>query len=122
MSQPVRIVDRDHNEVRIPSTFKKLDNVAVTALTGVTAWTPASGKKFRLMGWNLSTSVAAAIEFHDNTVGATPILQTPLLAAAGYHNSVNMGNGFLSATADNVLILDVTASGNVSGMVWGTEE
>jgi hypothetical protein len=107
---------------RTPTIYKMIDAVAVTAGTGATVWTPASGKKFRLMGWSLSVSAAAALEFHDNAVG-TVVLQSPLLATAGLHESRGeLGNGFLSGTADNVLKLDVTADAAVSGMVWGTEE
>jgi len=108
--------------IRTPTTFKMIDAVSVTAGSGATVWTPASGKKFRLMGWSLSVASAAAIEFHDHTVG-TIVLQTPLLAAGGIHNSRGeLGNGFISASANNVLKLDVTANAAVSGMVWGVEE
>ena len=37
-----------------PDTFKIIDAVAITAGTPATVWTPASGKKVRLLGWALS--------------------------------------------------------------------
>ena len=46
-----------------PDTFKAIDAVAVTARTPATVWTPAAGKKVRLLGWFLSSSAGAALEF-----------------------------------------------------------
>lgn len=110
------------DRIRTPNVIKRIEAVAVTAATGATIWTPAAGKKFRLMGWSLSSSAAAALIFGDNLVG-TVILRTELLAAAGVSQTApGFGNGFLSAAADNVLKLDVTANSTVSGYVFGCEE
>ncbi len=98
-----------------------LDAVAVTAGAGVDAWTPESGRTFILMGWRLSLDNGGAIEFHDNAVG-TVIMQTPLLAAGGIDIAEDIGDGIKGAANDNVLKLDVTVTGAVSGMVWGVEE
>ena len=105
-----------------PDTFKIIDAVVVTAGTPVTVWTPASGKKVRLLGWFLSSSAAAALEIQDSGAGGTVIAQTPLLAAAGAHDAPYLGEGLLLAAADNTLDLDVTANSTVSGMVFGVEE
>lgn len=127
----VGIITRTHQYVwngaswdrlRGPNVIKTVAAVAITAATGVTIWTPAAGKKFRLMGWSLSSSAAAALIFGDNVVG-TVILRSELLAAAGLSQiPPGFGNGFLSAAADNVLKLDVTANTTVSGYVFGVEE
>ena len=103
-------------------TFKIIDAVAITAGTPATVWTPGSGKKVRILGWVLSSSAAAALEFQDSGAAGTVIAQTPLLAAAGTHNSPNLGEGLLLAGADNTLDLDVTSNATVSGMVFGVEE
>ena len=66
-------------------------------------------------------SVAGALEFHDNVIG-TVVLQSAKLAANGVSRVANIGEGLLGAAANNVLKLDVTATGAVSGMVFGTEE
>ena len=50
------------------------------------------------------------------------IAQTPLLAAAGIHNSPDIGDGVALAAADNTLELGVTVTSTVSGMVYGVEE
>lgn len=109
------------DRVRVPIWFKHFASTAVTAGAGVVIWTPTASRKFRLMGFCVSSSAAGAVIFCDHIVG-TPIARTPLLAAAGVSPAVDMKNGVLSATANNVLRADVSASGNIAGMVWGTEE
>jgi len=103
-------------------TFKVIDAVAVTAGIPVTVWTPASDKTVRLLGWTLSSSAGAALEFQDSGAPGTMIAQTPLLAAAGVHSLPDIGDGLALAAADNTLDLDVTATSTVSGMVFGVEE
>jgi hypothetical protein len=105
-----------------PDTFKVIDAVAITAGTPATVWTPESGKKVRLLGWFLSSSAGAALEFQDSGSAGTVIAQTPLLAAAGTHDAPHLGAGVLLAAANNTLDLDVTATATVSGMVFGVEE
>ena len=105
-----------------PDTFKMIDAVAITAGTPATVWTPASGKKVRLLGWFLSSSAAAALELQDSATAGTVIAQTPILAAAGVHDAPHLGEGLVLAAADNTLDLDVTANATVSGMVFGVEE
>ena len=109
------------DRARIPSVFKSVAAVAITSGTPVAVWTPASGKKFRLMGGAVSLSVAGYILFEDNS--GTVVWQSPtLLAGTPYNLPDNFGNGILSAAANNPLYLDVSASGTVNGGVFGTEE
>ena len=110
--------------LRTPAIFKTVAAVAVTAGTPVSIWTPAA-TRFRLMGGGLSLSVAGSIIFKDGATGgsATEIWRTPTLAAGQPYNiPENIGNGILSAAANNQLWIDVTASGTVMGGVFGTEE
>lgn len=105
---------------RTPTQFIPIQNVAVTSGTAVTIWTPSSGKKFHLMGFAVSLSVAGYIIFEDNT---TEFLRTPAMpAGSGIVNPANMGNGYTSTAANNVLKMDVSASGNINGFVFGTTE
>jgi hypothetical protein len=106
---------------RVPSKWTDVNAVAVVAGVGFTAWTPGAGKKFRLMGYALSSSAAAAIIFGDNAVG-TVLHRTPLLAAAGVFAGPPMGNGQLSAAANNVLKIDVSVNSTLTGFLFGTEE
>ena len=108
------------DRMRTPGVWKTVAAVAVTAGTPVAIWTPAGGKKFRVMGFALSSSVAGSIILKDNTA---EWIRTPLLlASTPFQTPPNMDNGFQSVLANNALFADVTASGTISGFVFGTEE
>jgi hypothetical protein len=108
------------DKVRIGNVSKDVSAVTVTSIT--TLWTPASGKKFRLMGGTLSCSTAVSILFEDNAGGAT-IFRTPkLLVDTPYTFEVKGGQGFLSALANNVLKATSSGAGVITGTIWGTEE
>lgn len=108
------------DKIRIGKISKDVSAVTVTTIT--TLWTPASGKKFRLMGGTISCSTGVSILFEDNAGGAT-IFRTPkLLVDTPYTFEVNGGQGFLSALADNVLKATSSAAGIITGTIWGTEE
>ncbi len=105
---------------RTPTVFKVLAEVAVTAGTPVSVWTPAAGKKFRIMGWFLTMSVSGAILIEDST--GVSVLRNPKSAANQPSAAPPMGNGYLSTAANNQVFVDVTATGAVSGVIFGTEE
>lgn len=109
------------DRARTPFVFKPFAATAIVAGTGLTVWTPAAGKKFRLMGWSLSTNTAADLIFGDN-LAATVIYRTGVQQVNTVVNSPDIGNGILSAAANNVLKLDVSVGATVGGTVWGTEE
>ena len=109
-------------KVPTPNVFKFIDANAIVAGSEEVVWTPETGRTIRLLGWHLSSSAAAALEFQDSAASGTVIAQTPLLAAAGIHDSPNLGRGVKLAAADNTLKLDVTANATVSGMIFGVEE
>lgn len=108
------------DKVRISNISKDVSAVTVTTIT--TVWSPATGKKFRLMGGTLSCSTGVSILFEDNTAGAT-IFRTPkLLVDTPYTFEVNGGQGFLSAVANNVLKATSSGAGVITGTLWGLEE
>jgi len=104
---------------RVPVVLKNIAAQAVTAGTPVSIWTPATGKKFRLLSYAISLSVAGSVIFKDNT---TEFMRTPLMPAGQGQPAPWLGNGYLSSAANNALQIDVSASGNVSGYVMGCEE
>lgn len=105
---------------RAITKFVQLDAVSITHATPVSVYTPTTGKKWRILGYNISTTVAGAIQFEDTT--GTEVLRTPLLLAAAPFASGDMGNGYLSTAANNQLFLDVTVTGVVSGWIGIMEE
>jgi hypothetical protein len=108
------------SRARTPNKFININAVSVAAET--TIWTPASGKRFRLMGYVLeSGTIGGNVILKDNTAG-TAILTIPFGAANGVIVSPPQGNGILSVAANNVLTATGTATQTLSGYVFGTEE
>ena len=105
---------------RTPVIFKTLNAVVITSET--TIWTPAGGKKFRLMGYVLAQGVATgAVTLKDNTAGTTiHIIPQNTLGQAIVAPS--FGNGQLSAAANNVLTATGVATETLTGTIFGTEE
>jgi hypothetical protein len=105
---------------RMPAVFKDLSAVSVNTIA--TLWTPATGKKFRLMGGTISSSAAVNVLFEDNAAAAGNFLfRTPkLLVDTPF--TFDLGNGLLSAAANNVLKGTGSGSASITGTVWGTEE
>lgn len=104
---------------RTPKIFIPLNAVSIAA--EATLWTPAAGKKFRLMGFSLASgTVGGGITLKDNTAGTT-ILIVPTATVAVAVNG-NLGNGILSAAANNVLTGTGIATETVTGYLFGTEE
>ena len=110
------------SRARAPAVFKSLNAVSIAA--EATIWTPATGRRFRLMGYVLTCAGGAGasnVLLKDNTAGST-ILVLPFSAAADRIVSPPMGNGILSAAVNNVLTATGIASETLSGYVFGTEE
>src|SRR5258708_36790283 len=88
--------------------YKPIKAVAITAGTPAPVWTPAAGKRFRLLGFCVNPTVAASILFEDATGGTNEVLRFPLPAAVS--TAQMPGNysqyGDLSTTANNPLVLD----------------
>jgi hypothetical protein len=124
-----------------PDTFKTVQASA----SGTTAlWTPTSGKKFRLMKLQIqlpsnATLAAAAVLTvslldgasdiaitHDFYVGQVALTSATALFTSGEDgNWLDLGNGILSSTINNVLNVNLSAalaSGKVRVVAIGTEE
>lgn len=126
------IANANFEAIRAPTKWLTVPNINAAGNTAV--WTPAAGKKFRLMGWTITLSKEAACAgayaiqlkdaaavFHEIDVSAAA------LVAQGIVNiwTVNYpSNGMLSSAINNVLNLGEAAltAGVVSFNGWGTEE
>jgi hypothetical protein len=104
------------DRLRTPIVFKPLNLGAATAET--TVWTPTSGKKFRLMRLVLTAGAATTLTFNDGT-GGTLIFTLGAGATAIF---VDLGNGILSAAANNLLTVIRSVSATLIGTLMGTEE
>ncbi len=124
------------DRVRTPNTFKSL---AATAAGNTALWTPAAGKKFRLMRFMVSISGASTlavagnevITFQDATTAIGGVLfqiQVPAAAVTGEDFTtgwIDWGNGFLSAAINQTLNVNLGTAFTAGGAVVicaGTEE
>lgn len=108
------------DRIRMATKFINLNAVGVG--TEATIWTPSAGKKFRLMGFVLTQGViTGTVLLKDNTAGST-ILIIPPNTVAVVMPSVFIGNGILSAAANNVLTATGVATETLTGFLFGTEE
>lgn len=103
---------------RVTNSFIVLN--AINTNAEIAAWTPTSGKKFNLMGMWIVGSVAGNYVFRDNTGGTTIALAPSGAGGSGVYCS--LGNGKLSAAANNVLTAQGPLTSTLSGMLFGTEE
>jgi hypothetical protein len=109
-----------YSRTRAPGKFVSINAASIAAETPI--WTPASGRKFRLMGYVLeSGTIGGNVLLKDGTGGAT-ILVIPFGAANGVIQGPPMGNGILSAAINNALTATGTATQTLSGYVFGCEE
>lgn len=124
------------DRLRIPNIFK---TAAATASGNSAVWTPASGRKFRLMRYRIEISGDATIsgggvltvKFQDATTdnNIAHSVYVPAVAAntmEGWQSGwIDLGNGPLSAAANNVLNVNLSAalaSGTCRVLTAGTEE
>ena len=124
-SYPVVFTGQTIDRARSPGKFIALNAAGVSVASETTIWTPAAGRKFRLMGYQLTSgTVGGNVTLKDNTAGTT-ILVIPF-GATGSPNltctSPPMGNGILSAAINNVLTATGVATQTLSGFLFGTEE
>jgi hypothetical protein len=122
------------DRLRTPNVFKR------GGLNGAgNVWTPASGKKFRLMRAYLyigggATMAAAAFNAITLTDGGTTIPlagfdvyvpnAVPASPSPPIQIALDFGNGYLSTAANNILavVMSALATGFLDIGVWGTEE
>lgn len=124
------------DRLRTPQIFNK--NVSASANGSTALWTPTAGKKFRLMRYRIiapgnCTFAAAALLTVDlfdaaASMGEKHTIFLPAAVVTGvlYVSPwIDLGNGILSALANNVLnanLSAVLATGAVMFDVAGTEE
>jgi hypothetical protein len=119
----------------------RLANISYTVIataSGATAvWTPAAGKRFRLLGYTIDVAGTLAatgvqtIELQDNAttfknhLGHVIETTTASISGGADHMGADLGQGYLSTAVNNVLNINLSttmATGGVAINVWGTEE
>ena len=125
------------DRVRTPNVFI---TAQITAQGINNIWTPAAGKKFRLMGFELQlvgdTTALAAVEigaiFQEGasiSIGYESQFYVPSVTANSLGNMIvgkaDWGNGYLATAANNSFVIYLTTAlnnGRLRVNYWGTEE
>ena len=106
---------------KLPDVYKDVNAVTITTIA--TVWTPAAGKRIRILGGSVSASAAMNVLFEDNAAGAGNFVwRTPALLAVTPHNFDLGPEGKLLAAKDNVLKATGSAAGTLTGTLYGVEE
>jgi hypothetical protein len=107
------------NMFRIADIFKRLGSGSGLSITsGGTAWTPTTGKVYRLLGGIITSTVAGEVVFTDS--GGSFIFSIYVLANTPQPFAVG-NNGYLSPTVNNTLTITLSAA-TAYGTMFGTEE
>lgn len=95
-----------------------VNSVAIGSIA--TVLTPATGKRFRLLGGYIGVSAAVSILFEDNSAGNIIFRSGPIAANTNFYFS--LGNGYLSSAIDNILKATGSGAANLSGTLFYSEE
>lgn len=107
-----------------PNVQKPFGSASVTS-TIQPVWTPASGKRIRLMGFELSllTAVGVQLDLTDGTAAASGTVSTHYFDPDQPSKSYHFGAGRALAAANTKLGIKARAdSGTISGTFYGRED
>ncbi len=108
------------DRLRLGNVFKW---VAAAALGDNAVWTPAAGKKFRLLGLAIQCGATATdVYLKDGATQISPVFKLAANQLISLDSLFARSNGLLSAAADNVLNINLSAANPVGVWVCGTEE
>ncbi len=112
-----------NERVRTPNKFLVVSAVTITSGTGIEILLVDQNMRFRMLGYKLSNAAAGSFIFGYGATATvtTTLFRGPLLAAAGIDDTPYLTNGVVWPAGQSVH-LDVTATGAVTGTVWGTYE
>lgn len=107
------------DRVRTGKVYKYMEYLNLVNTGQATVWTPAAGKKFRLMGVSIAVSGISTFHLQDGTTKFHTI-RTNTAGTVIF----DWGNGYLSTAANTSLNIynDSAGSLNVWVTAWGTEE
>lgn len=107
-------------KMKTPVVYKQLNALVVNPEVAI--WTPAAGKKFRLLGFYFAQGVATGIVVLKDGVAGTTILTLPPHPIGTVMPLLLLPTGILSAAVNNVLTATGIATETLTGFVFGTEE
>ncbi len=114
--------DTGSEQRRTPNKFINVQQQAVTGGLNFYPWTPASGKKIRLLGFSFSISVGGEFLLVQES-GTVNVVAAVITVANQPISIVFPNNGFLFNYANDGLEITGPATNyTMNGVFWGTEE
>jgi hypothetical protein len=108
-------------QYHIPVKFVDLNAISIGSIA--TVWTPATGKRIRLLGGLISVSAQANVLFEDNSAGGSNyVCRVPTMPANTPIPFDLGGAGVLLSAADHVLKATASAPAAITGTLYGIEE
>ncbi len=120
---PVQLGVSDGASIQVQRAANVFKYADAAALGDNVVWTPAAGKKFRLMGVVIQCgAVATDVYLKDGAAQISPVLKLAANQLVSLDGVFARSNGLLSAVANNVLNINLSAANPVGVWVSGTEE
>jgi len=105
----------------------------ISAAGNTALWTPATGKRFRWMGFSVvvdpatTTAGGSLVTILDGSTTIDDVIALPIAASNIPFRAFGFlsGNGYLSTGIGNVMNLNLSSAATAGGVyvnVWGTEE
>lgn len=96
---------------------------AVSSAADATIWTPGTGKKVRIMGISIASTVATTVILNYEQPLGTVVPLYQLVPETDQPVDVDFGpKGFLCDTTDATIYVTRAAASILSGAIWGREE
>lgn len=112
------------DRLRLANIYKTLSRASIAAAGNSTIWTPAAGKKPRLMGGIITVSAAFIGSIRFGTAGSG-VVKIPLETSSALTIMIGpMDNGLIATNANDVIEVNNASAGAVSvaAVLWGLEE
>lgn len=115
----INVLSGAQEMAKTPTVFQSV-NGTLSAGGDIAAWTP-SGHKFRVLGGWLASTTAMFVGLEDGSSAQT--FATVYCPSGGQAAPIAfVGNGYVSTTTDNRLLLHGLANAPIYGTIFGTEE
>lgn len=115
---PVLQKDKNLEEMVFPTVFKTV-NLTFAAAGEQTVWTPAPGKRVRLIGWVLSQTASGKITLK---VGGAAVLGPMQVNVGVPLVATYLPKGLPPGPPDGAVTVQVDGAKDVGGVVYGVEE
>lgn len=108
---------------RVESVFKPVSSTNLAAATAATIWTPAAGKKIRLMRISIGPTATGPVHLRMGAAGSG-VIKAIIFLQGNTNTFVDFGHGIIANNANDILEIYNTSAGAITYNLTacGTEE